>query len=476
MTESFLGFQAALVFAAAFAVYAGTALWVGNVRSPRLAYFDHLADAFLHGRAHLSRPPAVHDLTFRNGRWYVPFPPLPALILLPWIAWRGVERVSTPLVSCATGASAVTFVYLLLSSLATGGWTGLSMADNLWLTLFFACSTALWWVSVAGAVWYFAQTATVTFVALSVWLTVATGSPWTAGAALGLAMLGRPHVALSWPLLVGAAADRLALAPGGFDLSALAVWGACSAVPLLAAVAALLLYNRIRFGSLLDFGYKDELVATGLKGDLQAGGQFNPRFAGRNLWYMLLAPPRREPERRRLVPDPMGMGLLLTTPALVWLCRGTPWSGLAAGAWIAAGLVVLPVVTYYATGWWQFGARFSLDFLVPLTVLLSLAARGGTVPWLAGLIAAGVLVNVWGVRWFFDPESAPPGSPPRGQSPARRCRRRSRADRGDACPSLGLTSGRSIAIFRMCQRSTTPARTSPGPLEESSRSTGTWTF
>lgn len=412
MTGLSLGFQAALVFTAAFLVYAGTALRAGNVRSPRLSYFDHLADAFLHGRSHLSRPPAVHDLTFRNGRWYVPFPPLPALILLPWVAWRGVDRVSTPLVSCATGASAVTFVYLLLSSLSAGGWTSLSVQDNLWLTLFFGCSTALWWVSVAGAVWYFAQAATVAFVALSAWLAVATGSPWGAGLALGLAMLGRPHVALSWPLLVGAAADRLAREPGGLDLPALAAWAARSAVPLLAAVAALLLYNRIRFGHLLDFGYKDELVAAGLKKDLQAGGQFSLRFVGRNLWYMLLAPPRRDPERRRLVPDPMGMGLLLTAPALVWLCRGTPGSGLATGAWLAAALVALPVVTYYATGWWQFGARFTLDFLVPLTVLLALAARRGVVPWLAGLIAFGVLVNAWGTRWFFDPGSAPPGAHP----------------------------------------------------------------
>jgi hypothetical protein len=412
VAEFSLTAQAGLVFLGALAIYAGTALWAGNARSPRLAYFDHLADAFLHGRAYLSRPPAVHDLTFRNGRWYVPFPPLPALLLLPWVAWRGVDRVSTPLVSCATGASAVTFVYLLLASLAAAGWTGLSVGDNLWLTLLFGCGTALWWVSAAGAVWYFAQTATVAFVALAAWLAVATGSPWAAGLALALAMLGRPHVAFSWPLLVGAAADRLAGGHGWPEPLALAAWAARSALPLCAAVAALLLYNRLRFGSLLDFGYKDEVVAAGLKRDLQTGGQLNVRFIGRNLWYMLLAPPRRDPRRGRLAPDPMGMGLLWTMPALVWLGAGPPVSGLAVGAWISIALVAVPVVTYYATGWWQFGARFTLDFVVPVLVLLALAARQHVTPLLACLIAAGVLVNAWGVRWFFDPESAPPGAHP----------------------------------------------------------------
>ena len=99
--------------------------------------------------------------------------------------------------------------------------------------------------------------------------------------------------------------------------------------------------------------------------------------------------------------------LLLTTPALIYLVR--PWwksekrSWLAAGAWAALILLIIPLVTYYNTGFAQFGYRFSLDFMTPVLVLLALAAEG-RVSWkLRFLIAVGILVNAWGTWSFANP-------------------------------------------------------------------------
>jgi hypothetical protein len=56
---------------------------------------------------------------------------------------------------------------------------------------------------------------------------------------------------------------------------------------------------------------------------------------------------------------------------------------------------------HFSQGWVQFGYRFSNDFVVfalPL-VAIGMARRGG-VRWLgAGLIAASVAINLWGVIW-----------------------------------------------------------------------------
>src|SRR5689334_3840923 len=81
---------AAAVLAAAAAIYWLSAALLRRANPPLTAYFDQLADAFLHGQLYLAAPPATDDLTLYGGRWYVPFPPLPALLLLPWVAIGGL--------------------------------------------------------------------------------------------------------------------------------------------------------------------------------------------------------------------------------------------------------------------------------------------------------------------------------------------------------------------------------------------------
>jgi hypothetical protein len=73
------------------------------------------------------------------------------------------------------------------------------------------------------------------------------------------------------------------------------------------------------------------------------------------------------------------------------------------GAWLALGLLLIPLVSYYNTGWWQFGYRFSLDFMTPVLVLLAIGA-GERVGWpLRLLILVGIGVNAWGAWWFLNP-------------------------------------------------------------------------
>ncbi len=97
------------------------------------------------------------------------------------------------------------------------------------------------------------------------------------------------------------------------------------------------------------------------------------------------------------------MSVLLTTPALIYLVRARKRSFLVAGAWTALGLLLIPLVTYYNTGSWQFGYRFSLDLMTPVLVLLAVAA-GQRVDWaMRILILLGVAVNAWGVYWFLNP-------------------------------------------------------------------------
>ncbi len=71
---------------------------------------------------------------------------------------------------------------------------------------------------------------------------------------------------------------------------------------------------------------------------------------------------------------------------------------------LACWAAILPLVAinwvFAATGWAQFGYRYGLDFMPFLFLLVVIAVR--RVRWYhAVLIAAGVLVNLWGILWIF---------------------------------------------------------------------------
>jgi hypothetical protein len=398
-----VAFAAAGVFIAAFVLYGLSALAADRTQSPPVAYFDRLADAFLHGRLYLEDPPAQGDLTLYNDHWYLPHPPLPALLMLPGVALLGVEGFNTVLFANTLGALNVTLVFLLLHALASAGWTPLRLTDNLWLTVLFGAGSVHWYMATLGTVWFVSQICTVTFVALAAWLVVTGRSPVAAGCALGAAMLARPHVAFLFPLLVALAAQRVRDEHGAVAWRRLARWCAAAAVPPIIAAAALLAYNGARFDNPLDFGYQNENVSAHVADDLHTYGQFNLYFLPRNLRAMLWALPVWGPKRNQPVPDGDGLSLFITTPALLYLFRPRRLTWPEIGAAIATGLVLVPLLTYFNTGWAQFGYRFSLDFMIPIMVVLAYAAGPRVSPRLRILILLGVLVNAWGVSWFKNP-------------------------------------------------------------------------
>jgi uncharacterized membrane protein len=90
------------------------------------------------------------------------------------------------------------------------------------------------------------------------------------------------------------------------------------------------------------------------------------------------------------------MGLFFTSPALIYAFRASIRSRLVQASWMAIGVMLVPIVSYYGIGFVQFGYRYALDFM-PFLALL--AARGLPKPLTTTavvLISAGVLINVWG--------------------------------------------------------------------------------
>jgi hypothetical protein len=102
-------------------------------------------------------------------------------------------------------------------------------------------------------------------------------------------------------------------------------------------------------------------------------------------------------------PDPIGMSLLLTSPAYLvalplvvagWRRR------MVAGAALAVLAITIVNLMHFSQGWVQFGYRFSNDFAPFAMVLVGAAiARSGVRPLTVALVAASVAINAWGVYW-----------------------------------------------------------------------------
>ncbi|PKO13045.1 MAG: hypothetical protein CVU39_21145 [Chloroflexi bacterium HGW-Chloroflexi-10] len=384
-----------IIFAITFLLYWLSAWRTGSTETPPNAYFNELAESFLDGKLFLENPQSVHDLTLYQSKWYVPFLPLPSFLMLPWIALFGT--INTVVFSAVLGAVNVCLVFLIIRGLIRSSWIILRYIDSIWLTILFGIGSVHWYISTFGSVWYISQLSTVTFSALAVWLTIISRKPFLAGLALGAALWARPHIILIYPLLVGIGYMGFQETIPNSRKTFLIRWISSSILPLFVSIFGILFYNWLRFDSMLDFGYVNENVATHLRFNLTTYGQFNLRYIPQNLWAMLLALPSWD--GKSLIPDGTGMSLLITSPALIFLFKARQRSPIVLGAWFSVLLILIPLMLYYNTGWYQFGYRFSLDFMIPLMVLLAYASQEKLPNLMKVLIVLGVFVNMWGITW-----------------------------------------------------------------------------
>ena len=326
------------VFTLTAAVYWITAWRLGHVRSRGFAYWDQLADAFLHGRLHVIDPANTLDMTQHLGKWYVTFPPLPAILLLPWSIVSSFVAVNTVVFSLLVGALNTALVDSLLRSLVKRRIVNMSNESILWLVTLWAVGSVHWYMSVAGSVWFVSQICTATFLLLSL-LVAASGRALVAGTLLGIAALGRPTILLALPAVVA-----VAVAASSTSTSK-RLWPTFALLVSLPAglIAMLLLaYNQARFGSPFDFGYGTQNVAPRLTSDLHTHGQFNLRYVPRNLWALLAAGPTRDARSWKITPDGTGMSVFLRTPAWVFAFLADRRRWLTRCCWLAVALVLVP--------------------------------------------------------------------------------------------------------------------------------------
>jgi hypothetical protein len=372
------------------------------LRQSHAPHFVYQADAWLHGQLHLRvTPPDDNDWARVGDRFHVSFPPGPALVLLPLVAWQGFQANDVAATVLLAGLNVLLF-FLVLERLRETGGSERGRAANAALALLLAFGTVAFSISVRGEVWFTAEVLGLGFTCLYLLAALGAGRPLAAGLAWSLASVTRT------PLVFSGLFFLLEAVRSGGSLRARlrspATWRdpllwrrlalfAAGAAPVLLAVAWM---NQARFGSPVDFGHA-HLWNNRVIPDVRRWGLFSLHYLPRNLEAAFLLLPTWS--GGRLGYDPRGMSLLVTTPLFLLLLAPRRRPAVAAALWVAALAVALPGFLYQNTGYVQFGYRFSLDWTPYLFLLLAAGGRPlGRGFWALGL--AGVAVNAWGALAF----------------------------------------------------------------------------
>lgn len=398
------GLLIAGIFLFTFFFYEHFAAWIGWVNKIKYSYWNLLADEFLHGRLYLSNPPRnTHDLTFYNGKWYVPSPPIAAVLMMPLAYLVGAENISTADFSMFFSAVNAALVFLILDQLVDRQWVKLPRASILWLVLLFAFGTPHLWVGISGRFWFVSQILTVTFLALAVLASLRSWPPLIIGIYIGLAVWARPNGLMSWPFVFAIAMQIMKEKGQVVDFKRMFAWSLKSALPILIAVLGLLLYNYARFDNFLDFGYVTIDGDPGIVQNAKTRGLFSTYYIPHNLRVMFLYMPKIYwGARWPILPSGAGMSIFLTTPPLIYLFRRYENKWWILGAWAAVLFNFVLLILYHNTGKDQFGYRYILDALVPLTALLAVSL-GRKIRWhFIFLLILSIIINLYGANWFMN--------------------------------------------------------------------------
>ncbi|MBR3738937.1 MAG: hypothetical protein IKN04_00580 [Clostridia bacterium] len=347
--------------------------------------YTRQAMAWRDGLLHLPFDVPYLELAVYQGEYYVSFPPLPSVVLLPLtylFAWNTPDNLLVKLY--ALGACLL--MYAALKRAGYGRWHASAFS-------FLICfASSLLPLTLDGAVWYHAQVLAF-FLAIAAVCFLALNRPTLALLCYALSVGCRPFNALyGLPLFaVYFAISRRARTPVKAMARAL-LPGVCLG---LCVAAGLGLYNYIRFGDPFEFGhnYLPEFSTQG-------GVQFSLDHVVKNLKTFLWGLPLNEKyELKRF-----GFSMLLACPTLVltlyWavadLFRRTMRveKAVVLATCLAHAFLLL---THRTFGGFQLGARYAVD-LVPYTFFYLLLTPGKKKPSVVEYVflTAVFLFMAWG--------------------------------------------------------------------------------
>ncbi len=380
-------------------------------------YYIYLAEAFSQGQVALIPPlPRIYDLLYFEGNYFIAGAPLPGLLMLPAVLVAGVE-FSDIAFGVLIGAINVMLVYGLFGQLDEH--IELSETGRRWLTLLFALGTPHWHIATLGSVWFNAHVVAVLFLLLFV-MALLQAKTLPAGFLLSMAFLARPSALYAGAFVL--VYVFLVRTDWLIKLRALVTFG----IGFAPGFAVALLYNWLRFGQWLEFGYDYVQGAENITTAFAQIGGFDTAFWRCNVTVSLVGLPdifgrfapltaracahlladgTPEPANAFFAPNPVGMSIFVATPALLLILRANYRRSLEQASLLACLAILFTLWIYHNTGSLQFGYRYLLDatpfWLLLLASAWHTASRRGHERFMRMLIGLSIVVHLWGFWWIY---------------------------------------------------------------------------
>lgn len=346
------------------------------------------------GRTWIAEPEKYEylELAIYQGKYYLSFPPLPSVVLIPFVAVFGMDTPSNLIVALYGLISAALAYFIMLRR-------GRTPAVSAFWALVCVWGCNMMFMTTIGGVWFQAQALNMVMCLAAV-LCALEGKKALSTTFLALAVGCRPLSAVFLPAFAFLFAWNEREAHGGFWRSCLAQWK-CLIGPILIG-ACYMAYNYVRFDDPLEFGhnYLPEFMRA-------EHGQFHWSYLLPNLKQLLLTPVTFA-DGRLSFPLYQGFMFFVANPLfIIWAVRcgknAVRRDVSAEGIVLASGITVMLLLTclHRTLGAWQFGARYTCD-MIPF-VYMSLADRGPkpVTNWELALGGLAVAFNVYGAMYMY---------------------------------------------------------------------------
>jgi hypothetical protein len=327
--------------------------------------FSYLAKSFLEKKLYfLEQPGTWDDTAVYKGKHYWPQGPLPAVLLMPFVYIANHCNIFFKQIFLQ--------IWLLLGifylTFLLAKRNGFLKIDSYFLAFAFCLSSTFLGVGLISWSWQYAQVVTTFLLFLS--LVEYTGQKryWIIGLLMGLVLLTRMTAALG--IIFFCFAILYKSSKKIKDIL-------CLLVPFGIMGLILAVYNYARFDNVFVQGYMYQLLAVDVSFKAREYGLLGFVHLPTNLYYFLLSCPlpvfqegTHILEYPFIRANPWGMSIFITSPYLMYLFLLKYHGWEARSILITTFFISLPIFLYYASGYWQFGYRYSLDFLPFLHFLL----------------------------------------------------------------------------------------------------------
>lgn len=334
--------------------------------------FSELANSFLNFQPYFLDnsfyTKSIADTVFFNNHYYWPLGPLPAIILMPFVAIG--KFIGFCFYQGYLNFFLVIFTAIIIFRICKKiNYPGL---DSVYWVIAFIGGSMFLGVTMDSYSWYFSQVITVLLSFLAILEYLGKKRYGLIGLLCGLILLTRVTAAILIIFFI------LEIITNQENLkNKIRFLLQLSIFPTL-SLATVIFYNYIRFNNFFETGYTLQYLENASLAYQKNMGIFKPRNIPGNLYYSLLNPPSPVFENNIshalkfpfIKADLWGMSIFITSPYLIYIFFLRHKDKISKIAIITIILTFVPILMYYGIGYMQFGYRYALDFMPLLFFLL----------------------------------------------------------------------------------------------------------